>query len=134
MNDKSDRIRRAAPPDWSDADRAFIPRSTNLHGGGLSIVRYPGPNRSVDEDDGILITDGDRVAVYVPYGYSPPRLDGRKLRIADGYTEAGSFGEANVVWLTDGERRAPYVPHRVLRASMRTLPFSYGDLRPWHYQ
>jgi hypothetical protein len=132
MTDNSNDTWQPNPPEWSEAERAFIPRSTNLHGGGLSIVKYPVPSQPVDEEDGVLITDGDRAAVYVPYGHFPPKLDDRKLQIADGYTEAGWFGEANIVWLTDGDQRAPYVPYRVLRASMRTLPLGHDDLRPWH--
>jgi hypothetical protein len=46
----------------------------------------------------------------------PRLLDGEGLSIVPAYTEAGYFGEANVVTITDGERTALYVPLSPTRA------------------
>jgi hypothetical protein len=46
----------------------------------------------------------------------PRSMEGEGLRIVPAYTEAGYFGEANVVTITDGERTALYVPLSPTRA------------------
>jgi len=45
----------------------------------------------------------------------PRSMEGEGLTIVPGYTEAGYFGEANVVKITDGTRTALYVPYRVVK-------------------
>jgi hypothetical protein len=42
-------------------------------------------------------------------------MEGEGLSIVPFYTEAGYFGEANVVKITDGTRTALYVPYKIVK-------------------
>jgi hypothetical protein len=77
---------------------ASLPRS--MEGDGLSITE-------VRPDGSLMVSDGERAALYVPQQEKP--LDGN-IRIVPAYVEAGYFMQANVITLTDGERTATYVP------------------------
>jgi hypothetical protein len=45
----------------------------------------------------------------------PRSMEGEGLSIVPSYTEAGYFGEANVVTITDGTRTALYVPYKIVK-------------------
>jgi hypothetical protein len=45
----------------------------------------------------------------------PRSMEGEGLSIVPFYTEAGYFGEANVVKITDGTRTALYVPYKIVK-------------------
>lgn len=85
-----------------------LPRS--VEGEGLSILGR--------EDEGILITDGARTALYVPCKDKP--LSG-KLRIAHGNTESGWFGEAAIVFVGNGRTVILYEPLRIVDGGNRQL-------------
>jgi hypothetical protein len=83
-----------------EIDEFLIPRDRKLDGSSLAIVSAEGSRR-------VVITDGERSAVYRPLGRALRRAP---VRIVRHDTEAGPLCEANVVRLSDGDEEADYVP------------------------